>query len=62
MFWITLIRIVIWATFFLLIAQGIGAVIWTYKFYGLYVREHRILEVRIEALERRLNITKEGQK
>jgi len=59
MVWITLIRIVISLTFLLLIIEGVGAVLFARYFYGVYVREHRVLEVRVEAIERRLDILKE---
>ena len=54
MWWIILLRIVIWLTFFLLIAEGIIAIIVTRWFYALYVRKHIELEARVMALERRL--------
>ncbi len=59
MIWITLIRIAIWLTFMLLIIEGIGAVILARYFFTSYMREHRILEVRLDAIERRLDIVKE---
>lgn len=53
---ILLIRAAIWLTFILLIAEGIAAIIWATRFSQNYVRKHRELEVRVEALERRLSL------
>jgi hypothetical protein len=50
---IIIIRIVIWLTFFLLIAEGIAAIFVIRWFYRFYIREHVKLEGRVEALERR---------
>ena len=54
MLFIILIRIVIWLTFFLLIAEGIAGIIIIRKFYALYIREHIKLADRVTAIERRL--------
>ncbi len=62
MIWITLIRITIGLTFLLLIIEGIGAVILARYFFTFYMRKHRILEVRIEAIERIVDIVKEPPK
>lgn len=52
---IILVRIVIWLTFFLLIVGEVAAIIWARKFYLYYVRKHRELEERVEAVEHRLH-------
>ena len=52
MLFIILIRIIIWLTFFLLIAEGIGAIFLVRWFYALYMREHIKLADRVTALEK----------
>ena len=56
MWFIVLIRIVIWLTFFLLIAEGIIAIIVIHWFYALYTRKHIELETRVLTIERRLDL------
>lgn len=51
-----LIRAVIWLTFFLLIAEGVAAIVLARWALANYVRKHRELEVRVEAIERRLTL------
>ena len=53
---ITLVRIAIWLTFFLLIIEGIAAIIVIHKFYAYYIRRHAELEARIARIELRLGI------
>jgi hypothetical protein len=61
MIWITLIRIVIWLTFFLLIIFAVVSIIFLPRFWKIYVRGHLDHETRILALEqKRRSITEEG--
>ncbi len=53
---ITIIRIVIFATFLLLVAEGIGAVFVYRWFYALYIRKHIELQRRIKALELQMEV------
>jgi hypothetical protein len=53
---ITLIRIVIWLTFFLLIAEAAAVIIWARIAWKRYIIAHKELETRIETLERRQNL------
>lgn len=55
-----LIRIAVWLTFLLLIAGEIAAIVMARRFVHTYVRKHRALEVRVESIERRLQIS-EGE-
>ena len=48
---VLIIRLVIFVTFLLLVAEGIAAFIIGSRFYRLYVRKHIELEDRVTALE-----------
>ena len=54
---IIIIRIAILLTFFLLMAEGVAAIIWARWFTKRYVRKHLELEARIEIVERKVKIT-----
>jgi hypothetical protein len=53
MFIVTLVRVVIWLTFFLLVVEAIIAIFWVRWFSNMYTRKHREVEVRLDALEER---------
>ena len=53
---ITLVRIAIWLTFFLLIIEGIAALIVIRKFYAYYTRRHIEIETRVARIELRLGL------
>lgn len=53
---ITILRIVIWLTFFLLIVHAAATVILARKAADYYLREHKELETRVETLERRQHL------
>jgi hypothetical protein len=48
------VRLIIFITFLLLVAEGVTAIILFKRFYALYVRKHLELEKRVEVLEKRL--------
>jgi hypothetical protein len=52
---ITIIRIVLFATFFLLIAGEIAVVIVYVRFYKLYISKHIELQRRVAVLEAKLD-------
>lgn len=54
---VIIIRIVVWATFVLLIAGEIAGIIFARHAVRIYFMKHRELEVRVEAIERRLQTT-----
>ncbi len=56
---IIIIRIAILLTFFLLMAEGVAAIIWVRWFTKRYVRKHLELEARIEIVEQRTKVVKE---
>lgn len=53
---ITLVRAAVWLTFLLLIVGEVLAIILARRFLRLYTRKHRDLEVRVQAIERRLSV------
>ena len=54
---IIILRIAILLTFFLLMVEGVAAIIWARWFTKRYVRKHLELEARIEIVEQRTKIT-----
>jgi ABC-type iron transport system FetAB permease component len=58
--WILFIRIIIFVTFLLLLAEGIAAIIISRHLYSVYVRKHHELEVELEQVKRRVMVL-EGQ-
>lgn len=54
---VILVRVAIWLTFLLLTAEGIAAIVWARRFSRNYVIRHKELEVRIDSLERRMQLT-----
>lgn len=57
--WTLFIRIVIFITFLLLLAEGIAAVFLARKALEIYIRKHKDLEIRQRSLERRLKLIEE---
>jgi hypothetical protein len=57
--WILFIRIVIFVTFLLLLAEGVAAIIMSRHFYGVYIRGHREVEEDIKAHDRRIKALEE---
>ena len=56
---IYIIRTVIFITFLLLVVGEIAAFVWAIRFNTNYERRHKELEVRVEALERRSQLSGE---
>lgn len=57
--WTLFIRIVIFITFLLLLAEGIAAIFLARKALDVYVRKHKELELREKLSERRLKLIEE---
>lgn len=60
MVWILLIRWIIFITFLLLLAEGVGAVFLVRWFYARYITKHRELEDDLQSAKRRISVLEEA--
>lgn len=56
---IILIRIIIWLTFMLMVVECVAAIILARRAVKVYVKKHRELEIRVDAIERRIALIEE---